>query len=92
MIFVAYYSNAQIFRDTNVLKRTPAKDFRDFLPSAHLRFTSIIPGNFYTENMGIMCKQEKKFEKFSGIPFRFRLGNLPANDRLEGKRVPLTLN
>src|SRR5688500_883983 len=52
----------------------------------------LIPGNFYTKRLGFMCIGENKLEKFTKIPFRFRVGSLNSNDRLEGKNVPLTLH
>ncbi len=91
MIFAALTLNAQFYRDTIALKCLPVKDFSHLKHHSYLPYPSLIPGNFYTENFGFMCKQEKKFEKFSRIPFRFRLGSVSATDRLEGKRLPLTL-
>ncbi|MBS1734335.1 MAG: hypothetical protein JST02_13655 [Bacteroidetes bacterium] len=46
----------------------------------------MIPVNFYTMNMGYVCRKELKLEKATGIPFRFRLGSLNYNDWLEGKK------
>ncbi len=90
MIFATLSSNAQFFRDSITLKPHSTKDYKRFSISTKQAFTPLIPGNFYTENMGYMCKQEKYFEKFSKIPFRFRLGSVNSNDRLEGKRIPIT--
>jgi hypothetical protein len=44
-----------------------------------------IPPSFYADRLGLVCKQEWKLEKSSGIAFRFRLGSLDYVNRLEGK-------
>ena len=46
---------------------------------------SLLPGDYYTTQIGFFCRQEIKFEKITKIPFRFRLGSVEACDRLEGK-------
>ena len=46
----------------------------------------IVPGNYYTQHFGIMCKKELALEKVTKIPFRFRLGSLQQCNYLEGKR------
>jgi hypothetical protein len=46
----------------------------------------ILQPDNYVRNLGIMCKQEWKLEKSTGIPFRFRLGSLEYVNRMEGKR------
>jgi len=45
-----------------------------------------IPENFYLQNIGIICKQEWKFEKTTKIPLRIRVGSLQQCDWLEGKK------
>lgn len=45
-----------------------------------------IPANFYTTNMGFVCKQELKLEHTTRLPLRFRLGSLGYNNWLEGKK------
>lgn len=47
---------------------------------------SYLPGNYYSSQLGFFCRQEIKFEKATGIPFRFRLGSVQQVDWLEGKR------
>lgn len=46
----------------------------------------VIPGNFYSSQLGFFCKKELKFESVTKIPFRFRLGSLVYTDWLEGKK------
>lgn len=46
----------------------------------------VIPGNYYSCNLGFFCKNELKFEAATRIPFKFRLGSLQYNDWLEGKK------
>ena len=47
---------------------------------------AIIPGNYYTQHFGLICKKELAIEKTTKIPFRFRLGSLQQCNYLEGKR------
>jgi len=60
---------------------------KTFYDSSYTRqMPFMIPVNFYTMNMGYVCRKELKLEKVTGIPFRFRLGSLNYNDWLEGKK------
>ena len=45
----------------------------------------IITSNFYTQNFGFFCKKELQAEKFTKIPFKFRLGSVQQCDWMEGK-------
>jgi hypothetical protein len=51
----------------------------------------ILPQNFYTKHMGLVCKMELSLQKTSGLPFYFRLGSLRYVDYLEKKPTPRTI-
>ncbi len=57
------------------------KNFFKSRPSAYL-----IPKDYYTLHMGIICKKELAFEKLTKIPLRLRVGSLQQCNTLEGKR------
>lgn len=44
-----------------------------------------LPVNFFYLKLGWVCRQEWRFEKYSGIPLRIRLGSKEQVDFLEGK-------
>jgi hypothetical protein len=60
-------------RKMPVLKYTPIK-------------IAIISPDFYSSNLGIICKKELMLEKKTNLPLRFRLGSLDYVNKLEGKR------
>ena len=62
----------------------PVKAFPDY--SAAKFPTAVLAGNYYQEQLGIICKQEYKLERATHIPFRFRLGSLDYCNYLEGKK------
>jgi hypothetical protein len=47
--------------------------------------TSVLSENYYATHLAFFCRQELKFQKLSGIPFRFRVGSLEQANKLEGK-------
>lgn len=61
-----------------------------FIPRATDSFKSkttpnSISSNYYTEHLGMMCKEELKLEKAIKFPVRIRLGSKDQVDYLEGK-------
>lgn len=52
----------------------------------------IVSPAFYCTNLAFFCRQELKFEKWTKIPLRFRLGSLAQTDWLEQKPNALNPN
>jgi hypothetical protein len=48
-------------------------------------YKSIISSNYYSNALGIICRQEIKLDKKLPISFRFRLGSVEQCNLLEGK-------
>lgn len=46
---------------------------------------NILSKDFYSRNLGILCRQELLLEKKTAIPFRIRLGSLEYVNQMEGK-------
>lgn len=53
--------------------------------SFFLKANPAVPQDHYTIHSGWVCRQEWKLEKFTGLPFRLRLGSKEQVDWLEGK-------
>ena len=92
MIFAVKVSYGQQPKLLNSIKFSTVLRYNDFPIRINSFPILIIKGNFYASQLGFVCKKENLLEKFSGIPFRFRLGSQAYNNRMEGKSVPLTLD
>ena len=76
------------FCQQNIILKQPKPylPFNNLTPiGTSLAYKTIIPGNFYTQQLGFFCKQELKFETATKIPFKFRLGSVQYCDKMEGK-------
>jgi len=45
-----------------------------------------IAANYYSSQLGLMCKKELQLEKAIKLPLRIRLGSVEQVDKLEGKK------
>ncbi len=52
---------------------------------SYFKNITLLPQNYYTQNLSFFCRKELQFEKATKIPLRFRLGSLQQCDWLEGK-------
>jgi len=69
-------------RRNNILLKK--KTFSDYF-NEHKYLTSELIKNSYTQRLGFFCRQEYKFEKYTNIPLRLRLGSLDYTNYLEQK-------
>ena len=54
-------------------------------PSDKTILMQIVPGDYYVQHFGFVCKKEWQFEKTTHVPLRFRLGSLDYCNTLEQK-------
>ena len=95
MIFVAARGNSQNLTAPAVklsLLQRPSKPVSaPFFTRKPLQIKTVekpvLAANFYVSQLSFFCKQEIRLEKFTKVPFRFRLGSVEQCDRMEGKRI-----
>ena len=78
--------HAQTLRNVRFDNYTIQKERNTSLVSFSILPVEVIPQNYYTQHFGYMCKKELAVEKFTKIPFRFRLGSLQQCNYYEGKK------
>lgn len=71
------------FSPENQPKQSPF--FIKKITDSFFAWKPLLPGNFYSRQLGFFCKQEIKMDKATKIAFRFRLGSVEQCNRLEGK-------
>jgi len=66
------------------------QDTISILKSSTLKYNvikiSTITPDYYSRQLGLVCKKELLIEKKTNIPLRLRLGSLEYVNRLEGKK------
>lgn len=86
LFFNLLHSN--LFAQKKLPKALPAPAETPVPSSMGIGWTriAVIPPSLYADRLGLICRQEWKLEKSSGVAFRFRLGSLEYVNRLEGKK------
>ncbi len=75
-------SHAQALSDSSRLQ----KQFVFQQPKLFISpFIRVLPQGFAVQHLPFFCDKEYKLEKWSKIPFRFRLGSVEYCDKMEGK-------
>lgn len=72
---------AQYKQDSLIHKKLIFNELKHTL----LLFAPVIPKDLSAKNLPFFCDKEYKLERFTKIPFRFRLGSVEYCDKMEGK-------
>ncbi|MEO7264690.1 MAG: hypothetical protein ABIW38_07240 [Ferruginibacter sp.] len=87
MIFVMKSASAQY----SAPKAFTAKDLRTgpfrtaVQLNPHQTFLTLLQPDYFLHNESFFCRQERKLENATKLPFRFRVGSLQYCNWLEGK-------
>ena len=84
IIFMLAFANAAKSQDTSRVFRPLSVQF--MTRGMNIPANNPVKPDHASRQQGIMCRQEWKFEKKTGIPLRMRLGSLDYVNKLEGKK------
>ena len=75
ILLIATSAKAQLMVKTNQSK----------IDSLKLQPIRLVPDNYYSCNLGFMCKKEIEIQKSTRLPLKIRLGSVEDVDKMEGK-------
>ena len=70
---------------TSAKAQLMAKTSQSKIDSLKLQPLRLVPDNYYSCNLGFMCKKEIQIQKSTKIPLKIRLGSVEYVDKMEGK-------